>query len=142
MIPFGLRRRTPLRAKPRRNRPPVDWDDLRRRVLDRDRVCFMYRLDPSHRCFDQWGRQHEPDDRSRLTLDHVKVKPRLGRKADDVADQLVAMCFRENDRPPSKATRIAERAYLDALAEPEHPHVEIVHGCQECDRIRDRRAAS
>lgn len=82
-------------------------------VLDRDKVCFMYRLDSTHQCRDRFGNPHRPDDRRLLTVDGVKRHPRLGVRADHrYVWFLVAMCGYENNRPPSADTRRLERSYL------------------------------
>jgi len=93
--------------------------ELHAEVLDRDRMCFLKRLDPNHQCRDRFGNPHRSDDRRRLTLDHVKRHLALGIAKRHKPWWLVAMCGYENNRPPSKKTREAERTYL-AMLYPEH----------------------
>jgi len=81
-------------------------------VLSRDGTCFLYRLDRDHVCKNQWGVVHPPDDHRWLTLDHVKDKARMGKRAASDSAHLVAMCWAGNVGGPSKAVRQAERAYL------------------------------
>jgi hypothetical protein len=73
----------------------------------------MVRLDPEHTCRDQWGYPHASNDLDKLTLDHVKDQPRIGRRAPSDPGHLVAMCWASNVGVPSKAVRMAERAYLE-----------------------------
>lgn len=89
--------------------------DLRAWVLHRDGECFLYKLDHEHVCRDQWGRVHPPDRIDRLTLDHVKNGPMMGRRAPDDEWHLVAMCWAGNVGVPTREARQAERAYLAAL---------------------------
>jgi hypothetical protein len=84
-------------------------------VLARDLQCFAYRMDRRHICKDAWGRSHSPYDLSRLTLDHVKDAPALGKRAPSDMLHLVAMCAGTNIGVPSKAIRQAEREYLAGL---------------------------
>lgn len=84
-------------------------------VLARDGVCFLYRLDARHICRDRWGRSHGPGDRIRLTVDHVKDDPAMGKRAPSDLAHLVAMCWAGNVGGPSKAIRQAEREYLASL---------------------------
>jgi len=81
-------------------------------VLSRDGRCFLHRLDKDHICKNQWGVVHQADDRRWLTLDHVKDKPRMGKRAKSDLVHLVAMCWAGNVGGPSRAVRQAERAYL------------------------------
>lgn len=94
-------------------------DGLKDEVLDRDKVCFMYKLDRSHICRTRFGVMHGPGDRVRLTLDHVKMRIALSIRKVHKPWTLVAMCGYENNRPPTQETREAERAYLAKLY-PEH----------------------
>lgn len=90
---------------------PGDRDE----VLRRDRFCFLFRLDDSHECRDTWGTPHSPFDRSKLTLDHVKQRLMLGRRAPSDPAHMVAMCGAGNVRVPSKDVRAAQREYLATL---------------------------
>lgn len=86
--------------------------ELREAVLRRDGRCFMTRMVPWHVCFDAFGHKHAPDDLDRLTLEHVKDEPRMGKRAPSDEQHLVALCHRANVGVPSKVTRQAMRRYL------------------------------
>lgn len=104
-------KRTPLR----RHRPsPVPYAE-RAAVYDRDRVCFLFRMDPDHECRDQWGQPHAPDDTVKMTVDHVKDAPGWMPRKHDRA-HMVQMCWAGNVAVPSKEVRAAEREYLRAVA--------------------------
>lgn len=92
-------------------------EEVRRQVLVRDQVCFLYRLDPYHICSDRWGRIHLPTETWRLSLDHVKDFGMMGKRAPSDEWHLVAMCHQGNVAVPSKEVRMAERAYLSMLRE-------------------------
>lgn len=82
-------------------------------ILARDRMCFLFRLDPAHVCRDAWGLYHNPYDFWRLTIDHVKDAPMMGKRGT----RGVAMCSLGNTNGPSKEVRQAEREYLNSLEE-------------------------
>jgi hypothetical protein len=90
-------------------------EDLRRRVLVRDQVCFIFRIDRGHICADRWGRLHSPYETWRLSLDHVKDQARMGKRAPSDEWHLVAVCYKGNIDVPSKEVRMAERTYLQSL---------------------------
>lgn len=98
------------KAPPRRGSPA--YMRAKETVLYRDRHCFILRVDPGHTCRDQWGTAHSSYDLHKLTVDHVKRELRFGVRALDLPDFMVAMCWYENDRPPSQEVRDAERKYL------------------------------
>jgi hypothetical protein len=79
--------------------------------------CFLFRLDRDHVCKDRWGRPHSPYLMWRLSLDHVKDGPMLGKRAPSDEWHLVAMCYAGNVAVPSKEVRMAERTYLLSLRE-------------------------
>lgn len=91
--------------------------ELRRYVLVRDGRCFASRVDPDHVCRDRYGRVHRPDDLAFLTVDHVHLHAggTKGLRAPTRRENLVALCWAENTRPPSRALRAKERAYLLSL---------------------------
>ena len=93
-------------------------EDIRRAVLARDQACFIWRLDRHHVCKDRWGREHSPYETWRLSLDHVKDEPRMGKRAPSDMAHLVAMCYQGNVKVPSKEVRQAERDYLAGLPDP------------------------
>jgi hypothetical protein len=86
--------------------------EVRELVLRRDAMCFLYRVDDKHYCHDAFGNPHSPFDRDRLTLDHVKDQPRMGKRAPSDPAHLVAMCHASNVAVPSKTVRELERQYL------------------------------
>lgn len=91
--------------------------ELRWAVFERDKGCFLVRLDPGHVCYDQWGNPHAPDRLEKLTLEHVHDGyGMMGRRAPSDARHMVALCFSANIGVPSKATRAAMRAYLREVA--------------------------
>jgi len=98
-------------------RPDRVTPEVRAQVMRRDGYCFLYRLDRYHECRNVWGDPHDPRDWSKLTLDHVKDRPMLGRRAPSDVHHLVAMCWAGNVGVPSREVREAERAYLAMLDE-------------------------
>lgn len=94
-------------------------EGLAEQVLDRDKVCFMKRIDPAHQCMTRFRRRHASDDRRFLTMEHVKRRLALGIPKVHKLEQLVALCGFENNRPPTAATRALMRSYLAALY-PDH----------------------
>lgn len=90
--------------------------ELRWAVFRRDGGCFMVRLNPEHVCYDQWGEPHAPNALDKLTLEHVKDHPRMGRRAPSDARHLVALCWTANVGVPSKQARAAMREYLASVA--------------------------
>jgi hypothetical protein len=105
----------PLRRKkePKERFP----DGLHDFILNRDKVCFIYRIDKSHQCRDKWGTPHFPDDRRYLTVDHVWLTPggKKGKRAPDRKENMVAMCHTGNVGAPSEDIRNAERSYIQDL---------------------------
>ena len=85
---------------------------VREAVLLRDRVCFLYRINKAHKCFDTYGNPHAPDDTNRLSLDHVKDEAMLGKKARSDVEHLVALCGAANVKGVSRESRQLQRAYL------------------------------
>lgn len=97
-------------------------------VLERDDGCVAVALGESpSTCM------------GRLTLDHVKDHPRMGKRAPSDAAHLVALC--ENHHLwTSWATshRPELREYLRRVTE--HQHVELVPSCETCAHIAARLA--
>lgn len=64
-----------------------------------------------------YGREHSPLDQELLTVDEFWLHPggTKGKRAPQDLEHGVAMCGRENIRPPSHGTREAERSYIEML---------------------------
>lgn len=90
--------------------------ELREAVLRRDQCCILLRLDPQHRCRTVWGEYHDPRDLDKLTIEHVKTEPMMGKRAPDDLAHLVALCGYANVAVPSRPTRDAMRDYLRSVA--------------------------
>lgn len=110
-------RRTPLR----RTRPKP-WfraeedkvtPELRAAVLDRDRACVLWLRDPGHACRDRWGMPHAPDDRKKLSIEHVHDGyGTTGKRAPSDMAHCMALCGGANVGVPSKVEREWMRDYL------------------------------
>lgn len=98
-----LMRRTPLRRS-RRKADPVTHE-LRLAVLERDGECVAVKLgeDPM-------------DCRGRLQLDHVKDRPRMGRRAPSDAAHLASLCEHHHLYGWATAHRPELREYLRGIA--------------------------
>lgn len=121
-----LRRYAPMR----KSRGTVIPDALRKQVLERDGYeCVAAQLGMPHVC--------SPG----LELDHVRASGALGRKSRTTLDNLVALCpsGHRYKTVNGRAARPLLIAYIESHPV-EHPHVEIQHGCPECDAIRRRLA--
>ena len=96
-------RRTPLRRSVRKADPVTP--ELRLEVLARDSGCVAVRLgaDPAG-C------------RGRLTLDHVKDQPRMGRRAPSDARHLASVCEAHHLDGWATAHRPELREYLEGIA--------------------------
>lgn len=94
--------------------PAVTVDPgIRAFVIFRDGVCIAALLDRSHQCRDAWGEPHDPRDLSKLTLEHVKDEPMMGRRAPSDEAHMVAMCHGGNAVELwGSANRDLCRAYL------------------------------
>ena len=86
---------------------------LRAAVMERDRRCVLYLLDPEHVCRDQWGQPHIASRTDLLTIEHVKRELRMAVRAENTLGTMVAMCWAGNMGPPTKLQRQAIRAYLE-----------------------------
>lgn len=87
---------------------------VREAVLRRDGGCIAHRLGFSHLCRDQWGNVHGPYDLSRMTLDHVRDAPMMGKRAQSDASHLVVLChFSHIGSGWATAHRPELRAYLE-----------------------------
>lgn len=89
--------------------------ELHEAVIRRDGACLLSKIEPDHVCRDQWGHSHPPDWWKRLTVEHVKDQPRMGKRAPSDMAHLVALCYAANVGVPSKSQREAFRAYLRAV---------------------------
>ena len=90
----------------------------------RDRECVLRKLEPTHRCKDQWGTPHPSWQLDRLTLEHVKTELRMGKRAPSDPEHLLTLCWAANNRPPTKAQRALFREYLRTVANPHEAHVD------------------
>ena len=88
---------------------------LRWAVFIRDGGCVLAKLEPGHVCRDIWSQQHAPNDFDRLTLEHVKSDLRMGVRAPNDMEHLVALCGYVNVNVPSKAQRGLFRDYLASM---------------------------
>lgn len=113
-----LRRLVPLRrtgAIKRRARPTKDrvQPSERTLVINRDRICFLARINAEHQCRNQWGDPHSPRDLLQLTVEHFwhfgAVK---GKRAPSDRYHMVAMCGGGNVGAPSAEARDAMRSYV------------------------------
>ena len=89
--------------------------ELRSIVLVRDGECVEHKRNPRHTCHDVWGEIHGPHAVDKLTLEHVKADLRMGVKAPDVPERVIAVCWQVNAQPPSKEQRAWYREYLSKL---------------------------
>lgn len=89
----------------------------RRLVMERDRECFLHKLDSEHICRGPFGDPHSPYAMARMTVDHfhLHVGGTKGKRADDDRYHMVAMCAAGNGGCPSHEVREAERAYIHDL---------------------------
>jgi hypothetical protein len=85
---------------------------LRDAVFARDGRCVLFNLDPDHVCRDRWGQPHIASRTDLLTIEHVKRELRMGLRAENSMETMVAMCWAGNLGPPTKVQRQAIRAYL------------------------------
>lgn len=126
---MNLRRYAPMR-KSRGTQIP---DDMRKAVFERDGYrCIPRLVGIVHTCSP--GRE----------LDHVRASGALGKKSPTVMSNLVTTCP-AGHRAKTDNGRRARPLLLDYLSRfeiPEHPHVEYVTGCAECDEIRRRPIAA
>lgn len=87
-------------------------------VFARDKRCVLSIFDASHACYNAWGDPHASDDLDKLTLEHVKDRLRMGKRAPSDAGHLVALCGHRNSiRPPTKIERVLMRQYLQTFVE-------------------------
>jgi hypothetical protein len=87
--------------------------EVRAEVFARDRQCVLAIYDAAHQCYDVWGNAHASDDVPRLTLEHVKDRLRMGKRASSDPLHLVVLCgFRNSIRPLTKVERSWVREYL------------------------------
>jgi hypothetical protein len=97
----------------RGQKDPVDGR-LHALVINRDRICFIAKVDSAHECRDQWGTPHRPTDLLKLTVDHVHLHAggSKSKRAPSRKENLTAMCHGGNVGAPSKVVRQAQRDYL------------------------------
>lgn len=97
-----LRRRSPMKRSYRKADPVTP--DLRLRVLLRDHGCVAVLL----------GEGPESC-RGRLTLDHVKSQPRMGKRAESTAERLVTLCEHHHLDGWATSHRPELRTYLEGI---------------------------
>ena len=98
-------KRTEFKRRPVK-RPGVS-SELREAVFARDGyVCFWRRWDLAHHIVPP----HECQ--GRLSFDHVKPFARMGKRADDRAEDATALCLEANIRGVPQWIREAQREYL------------------------------
>ena len=138
-------KRSAIKHRPRRNRPPVDWGALTPRVVERDletvRKTMIERGVPGAKLIQISGTRvgsvkglftgrfpcpawvMDPDASpcaGSWKLDHVKEELRLGVKAEDDIDHLIALCAVHDERGMragyqwNTAHRDEQREYLAA----------------------------
>jgi hypothetical protein len=89
---------------------------VREAVFQRDKVCVLAIYDAAHQCYDVWGDAHRADDWGRLTLEHVKDKLRMGKRAPSDPAHLVVLCgYRNSIRSLTKVERSWVRSYLQGF---------------------------
>jgi len=88
--------------------------DVRRAVMERDRVCVLSFLEPGHECRNVWGDPHPPSEQ--LSYEHVKPDLAMGMAKVDDPRWGVALCGAANVRPPTKVQRALFRIYLAGVA--------------------------
>ena len=98
-----LKERKPLRSRSKRD--PVS-SQLRTAVLERDRGCIAPRVCD---CITSQGCS------GRLTLDHVKDQPRMGKRAPSDPSHLVTLCWHHHLDGWATAHRPELRKYLRGL---------------------------
>lgn len=109
-------KRTPM--KPWRRKPDDAMSpEVRLAILNRDRVCFVFEyVDRSHVCHNEWGDEHAPSDVLQLTVEHVKVHLRAGKRAQSrTIENGLALCHGANVGVPSKVLRAKMRDRLARL---------------------------
>lgn len=82
-------------------RAEVGWPALRAHVFQRDGGCMAPQLDPTVKGCN-----------GRLTVDHIKEQPRMGKRAPDDEAHLVSMCVYHHLGGWATAHRPELRAYL------------------------------
>lgn len=97
-----LRRRSPMKRSYRKADPVTP--QLRISVLERDHGCVAVALGES-----------PADCAGRLTLDHVKDAPRMGKRAPSDAAHLASVCEHHHLDGWATAHRPELRAYLEAI---------------------------
>lgn len=86
----------PVKRPKRRGHSDPVRPDVRAGVLRRDGGCVAAIIDREHECRDAFGTPHRWDDLDRLTMEHVKARPRMGVRATSDPRHMVAMCHAGN----------------------------------------------
>lgn len=95
-------KRTPLRRSTYHSDPVAP--ELRLRVLERDGDCVAFQFAATDEC------------RGRLTLDHVKSEPRMGKRAPSDLAHLVTVCEHHHLDGWATSHRPELRQYLREIA--------------------------
>jgi hypothetical protein len=100
-------KRSPIRRHAHRD--PVT-PELRQAVLERDRGCLAPMLDPMVESWSDWCS-------GRLTLDHVREQPMMGKRAPSDMAHLVTLCWHHHlETGWATSHRPELRAYLESVA--------------------------
>jgi hypothetical protein len=87
--------------------------ELAHYIFRRDRICIARRKEGSaHICRTRFGDVHEPDDWDYLTLEHVKLELRAGKRAEPTKRTLTLACGWANNEGWCSANRIWVRDYI------------------------------
>lgn len=115
-----IARRISLRRKPQRD--PVT-PELREQVLEREHYACVLRGVSSCAGY--------------LELDHVRSSGALGKRSRSTLDNLVALCTRHHQwkTEHGREARPILLAYLAAVEQPEHTHVDPQPGCLQCFEV-------
>ena len=126
---FALMFPKPEPRKKRRGRPEPEEVGGRvdpaehRFVRERDRMCFLARIDDNHVCASM-GFQHRATDIGKLTVEHVwpdAAAKQAFRRAPSTRRSMVAICHAGNIKPPSAEEREAMRSFLVWVNEGRRP---------------------
>ena len=115
-----IARKVSLRRRP--SRDPVS-SDLRNEVLERDHYACVLRGMSACAGY--------------LELDHVRSSGALGKRSRSTVDNLATLCTRHHEWKTThgREARPILLAYLAAVEQPEHTHVDPQPGCLQCFEV-------